>query len=98
MFLFERDLVSAEMERVNRQLRLLEGLAGTNPNKLDSHLHTRLKDELATATLMRLEDTGLLGKWMQSWDLREAGRANLSPEPNRAPNSGPRAAIHLVLR
>lgn len=98
MFLLERDLVSAEMERVNRQLWLIEGLAGTNPNKLDSHLHARLKGELANATVMRLKDTGLLDEWKQSWDMREEGSSNPGPEPNTAPNSRPRAAIHLVLR
>ena len=79
MFLFERGLVSKEMDDWNRQLWLLERLAGRGPNKLDPHLRGRLHVELETATLKQLRETGLFDEWQGSWDDRERSEPSSSP-------------------
>jgi hypothetical protein len=81
MFLFERDLVSREMDDWNRQLWLLERLVGRDPGKLDPHLRDRLHLELEKTTLTQLRETGLYDEWRESWDAREIGDSNSSQKP-----------------
>jgi hypothetical protein len=81
MFLFERGLVSGEMDDWNRQLWLLERLVGRDPSKLDPHLRERLHLELERATFDQLRETGLFDEWLESWDAREREDPSPSPEP-----------------
>ncbi len=71
-FLHGRGLVSVAMEDLNRQLWLLERLAGGDRRNLDSHLLDRLNGELGEATLTQLQATGLLYEWLDEWEARDA--------------------------
>lgn len=81
LFLHERDLTSYEMEDLNRQLWLLERLAGGDRQKLDSHLLDRLNRELGEATMRQLEATELLYDWLAAWEARDATMSSAEREP-----------------
>jgi hypothetical protein len=80
LFLHERGLTTYEMNDWNRQLWLLERLAGGDRSKLDSHLLDRMNGELADATMRQLKATGLLYEWLDAWDARDD--APPEPEPD----------------
>jgi hypothetical protein len=80
LFLHERGLTTDEMKDWNRQLWLLERLAGGDRSKLDSHLLDRLNGELADSTMRQLKATGLLYEWLDAWDARNDAPAE--PEPD----------------
>jgi hypothetical protein len=79
LFLHKRGLTTYEMNDWNRQLWLLERLAGGDRSKLDSHLLDRMNGELADATMRQLKATGLLYEWLDAWDARD--EAATEPEP-----------------
>lgn len=89
MFLFERGLVSSEMNEWNSRLSLLERLAGRDPSKLDPHLRERLHSELEGATFERLRETGLFEAWQESWDARAEEDAGSGAEPLAPPRPLP---------
>lgn len=68
-FLYERGLVSPEMEECNRQLWLFERLAGGDRTKLDPALVDRIHVDLAEAAVKRLKATGLYEEWLDAWDV-----------------------------
>ena len=77
-FLYERKLMSREMEDWNRQLWLLERLSG-NPSKLDPKVRDRLHGALKKATFEHLEATGLRDEWLASWEGRDEPEAPTLP-------------------
>ena len=88
-FLYERKLMSREMEDWNRQLWLLERLSG-NPSKLDPKVRDRLHGALKKATFEQLEATGLRDEWLASWEARNAPAApTISGEPTFSAPSAP---------
>jgi len=85
LFLFERGLTSDEMQDWNRQLWLLERLAGKDPSRLDPHLRDRLHCELERATMEQLRATGLVEEWLAAWDaLAEPEAAEAIEAPARS--------------
>jgi hypothetical protein len=73
LFLHERGLASPEMEDLNRQLWLVERLAGTG--KLDTQLLDGLNGRLANETMAQLKATELLYAWLDAWEARHAAPA-----------------------
>ncbi len=79
-FLHGRGLVSVAMADLNRQLWLLERLAGGDRRNLDSHLLDRLNRQLGEATMIQLQATGLLYEWLGEWEARDATASSADVE------------------
>jgi len=95
LFLHERGLVSPEMEECNRQLWLLERLAGRDPSKLDPKLVDRIHSDLSEAAVRQLKVVGLYAGWLDAWDehngIEVAPLEDLSaPPPAAEPTSAQR--------
>ena len=76
LFLHTRGLMSPEMEELERQLVLFERLTGKDSSKLDPHLVDRIHGDLEKAVMEQLRASGLLDRWLVSWEARSE-RANV---------------------
>jgi hypothetical protein len=75
------------MQDLNRQLWLLERLAGKG--KLDTQLLDGLNGKLANETMAQLKATGLLYEWLDAWEARNEVVAEPAPQAEIAWPSAP---------
>ena len=74
-FLHTRGLVSPEMEESQRQLWLLERLAGKDARKLDPSVVDRIHGDLERAASGQLKMTGLFHEWLAHWEAGDEATA-----------------------
>jgi hypothetical protein len=92
LFLHIRGLMSLEMEEWERRLLLIERLTGKDASTLDPHLVDGIYGELEKAVMEQLRTSGLVERWLVSWETRSEGakvhafvRAQESPHWAAAP-------------